>query len=464
LTKPLTAAAVAKYRPGPSRRIIRDGGARSLYLVVTENGAKSWMMRFRRPDGKPAKIVLGPVDMSGRELDGAPEVGMPLTLSAARALAADIHRQRAQGKDVIGDYKTARHRQRAKLQERNGNTFTQAARDYLAHHRLRKNGQRPRRWRESARLLGLDYADETSAEGEIIRGGLAEKWGDRDVRDLDDHDIWSVVQDAKERGIPGLEVRNKNRSEARAGHLFSALSSLFGWLRRERRVTANPCREMDRPAASAERDRYLDKNEIRYFWKANESVGEPFGAIFKLLLLSGQRLNEVAGMRWSELSDDRAIWNLPGKRTKNGYAHTVPLPTTARQLIAAAPRKKGADLVFTTTGTTPVSGWSRVKRRLDAAMLALAKSEKGTIELWRLHDLRRTAVTGMVELGVPPHVVELVVNHVSGTRGGVAGIYNKSEMLPERKAALERWAAHVSGLVGGTGDNVVTLHPRGGAA
>jgi integrase len=312
------------------------------------------------------------------------------------------------------------------------------------------------------RLLGLNYADETSAGGETIKGGLVDKWGDRAVRDIDDHDIWSIVQDAKERGIPGLEARNKNRSEARAGHLFSALSSMFGWLRRERRVTANPCREMDRPAASAKRDRYLDKHEIRYFWKATESVGEPFGTIFKLLLLSGQRLNEVAGMRWSELSDeDGAIWNLPGKRTKNGLAHTVPLPTAARELIAAAPRKKGADLVFTTTGTTPVSGWSRVKRRLDAAVLALAKERgKATVPPWRLHDLRRTAVTSMGELGIAPHVIELVVNHVSGHRAGIAGTYNKSELLPERKAALERWAAHVKGLVNGTADNVVSLHPR----
>jgi integrase len=111
--------------------------------------------------------------------------------------------------------------------------------------------------------------------------------------------------------------------------------------------------------------------------------------------------------------------------------------------------------MFTTTGSTPISGWSKTKRRLDATMNTTP---------WRLHDLRRTAVTGMAELGIRPDVIELTVNHISGHRGGIAGVYNRSELLPERKVALERWAAHVSGLVSGTADNVIALQPRGGAA
>jgi hypothetical protein len=134
------------------------------------------------------------------------------------------------------------------------------------------------------------------------------------------------------------------------------------------------------------------------------------------------------------------------------------LPPPARVLIPDGKH----DLVYTTTGTTPVSGWSRAKRRLDAAMLKAARQERvdATIEPWRLHDLRRTAVTGMVELGVLPHVVEAVVNHISGSRAGVAGVYNKAELLPERKAALERWAAHVLGLLSEQPDNVVAMRSR----
>jgi integrase len=147
-------------------------------------------------------------------------------------------------------------------------------------------------------------------------------------------------------------------------------------------------------------------------------------------------------------------------RTKNRRAHVVPLAPAAQAIVAAAPRVEGCRFVFSTTGRTPVSGWSKVKRRLDAAMVVAARAERGpdaTVPPWRLHDLRRTAVTGMAELGIAPHVIEMAVNHVSGHRGGVAGVYNKSELLPERRAALERWAAHVAGLVEGKQANVADL-------
>jgi integrase len=210
----------------------------------------------------------------------------------------------------------------------------------------------------------------------------------------------------------------------------------------------------------------LSQDEIRWFWQATEAADaprvlgapKPFKALLRLLLLTGQRLDEVAGMTREELRDDGS-WHLPSARTKNKRAHVVPLSPLACDLIASM-GDEDTGLVFTTNGRTPVSGWSRMKRRLDAAMLELAKQERGgkvTIPPWRLHDLRRTAVTNIVELGVPPHVVELVVNHISGHKAGVAGVYNKSEMLPERKAALERWAAHLEGLVSGRSAPVTQL-------
>jgi integrase len=168
-------------------------------------------------------------------------------------------------------------------------------------------------------------------------------------------------------------------------------------------------------------------------------------------------------MTRDELHDDGA-WHLPGSRTKNGRAHVVPLSPLARELTASV-KAKPSPFIFTTTGTTPVSGWSRLKRRLDAAMLITAIEERGAnvvIPAWRLHDLRRTTITGMVELGVAPHVVELVVNHVSGTRAGVAGTYNRSELLPERRAALERWALHVEGIVTRSAARVMPLRAERG--
>jgi integrase len=153
------------------------------------------------------------------------------------------------------------------------------------------------------------------------------------------------------------------------------------------------------------------------------------------------------------LSADGAIWTLLGSRTKNHRTHVVPLPPLAREIIASVPQIEGNRFVFSTDGRRPITGWSRTKDKLDAAM-------GGNVPPWRLHDLRRSAVTGMAELGIRPDVIELCVNHVSGSRAGIAGTYNRSELLTERREALERWSAHIAGLVSGeTSDKVVAM-PR----
>lgn len=444
----LTDRAVLNYKPGAKRRRIRDPLAKSLFLVIEPSGVKSWQMRFRRPTGQIGKLTLGRADASGRELKDDPEIGQPLTLAAARQLAAKVHRERELGRDPIAEHKARKHRQRAELVHHSNNTFALAARAYVEEYAKLKQ----RRWPETARLLGIQPNSPTP-----IAGGLAERWGQKPVGEIDSQEIWCAVDEARRLSVPGLTARNKGLSEARARALHAALSALFTWLQRHRRVTSNPCAGLHRPAAPRPRQRTLSSDEIRLFWGACDVVGEPFGAILKLLLLTGARLNEVAGMRRSELRTDGA-WQLPGTRTKNSRPHKVLLPPPALALIPVGAQ----DLVFTTTGTTPPSGWSRAKRRLDAAMLAAARNRArdASIAPWRLHDLRRTAVTGMAELGVRPDVIELCVNHVSGSRGGIAGVYNQSELLPERKAALERWSAHVAGLVSGGMSNVFALHHR----
>jgi len=143
----------------------------------------------------------------------------------------------------------------------------------------------------------------------------------------------------------------------------------------------------------------------------------------------------------SEIKGD--MWTIPKTRTKNKREHDVPLPALALNLI---PEGEG-DLVFTTTGNTPVGIGSKVKRRLKKSM--------GTKVHWQPHDLRRTAATGMADIGVAPHIIEAVLNHISGARGGVAGIYNRSKYIPEKRAALERWANHIERLVEGRGQTKV---------
>ena len=448
MVKTLTDAASRKFAPGKERRRIRDGGARSLFLVIEPSGHKAWQMRFRTPTGRIGKITLGPFDQSGRELKDDPQIGQPLSLRAARQLAASVHRERALGHDPVAEHKARRHRRRSEVEDRAANTFGSCVRAYVDEHARPQT----RNWEGTALLLGLRYIDGKPTE---TRNGLVARWQAKPVREIDSHLVWGVIDEARRLGIPGIRARNHKKSEARARALFVALSSFFGWLKRERRVEGNPCSNLARPTGAKARDRVLSADEIRWFWAACELVdaprvpgaARPFAPLLRLLLLTGARLNEVADMKRDELHDD-GTWHLLGTRTKNGRAHIVPLAPLARDLIASVQGK--SNRVFTTTGRSPVSGWSRTKKRLDAAMLAIAKKERGsgtTLPAWRLHDLRRTAITNMVEFGVAPHVVELVVNHVSGARAGVAGVYNRSEMLGERRDALKRWARFIELLI-----------------
>jgi integrase len=175
-----------------------------------------------------------------------------------------------------------------------------------------------------------------------------------------------------------------------------------------------------------------------------------FAPVIKVLLLTGQRRAEVAGISWTELHEldgDTAYWEIPGNRTKNKQRHIVPLTPAVRSLIQGMPRI-GA-LVFTTTGTTPVSGFGKVKTRLDASLDKLSVECGGDpIKPWTLHDLRRTMVTTMNEkLEVAPHIVEAIVNHVSGiAKSGVAGVYNRALYLEGRRSALAKWAGYLSAL------------------
>lgn len=459
MAKMLTAKAVERYKKKSKRREIRDSGCAGLYLIIQPSGVKSWAMRFRRPNGKPAKLTLGTVDLSGKEIEGEPVIGTPLSLASARVLAGMVHRERARERDVVADRKAEKHKQKVRIAEDAENNFAAMARLYLTDHAKPKL----RQWRELARVLGFTYTDE--GEFELVSKGISANWSNRPIASITQHDISPVVDDAKRQGIPGTRLKIKGKSESRGRAVHATLASLFKYLRDENKVATNPVRELNWPEPPEKRERVLNPDEVRWFWKACdaadapriESEPKPYAPVLRLLLLSGQRLNEVAGMRRSEMQGDE--WHLPKERTKNKRTHIVPLPQQARDLIPAG----DGNLVFTTTGTTPVSGWGKVKQRLDEKMLELAREEKGQkfeIPHWTLHDLRRTAVTGMRSIGISTDVVEATVNHVSGFRAGVAGTYDRYALLPERKVALERWAAHVLGLVSGRAANVVPIRQR----
>jgi integrase len=176
------------------------------------------------------------------------------------------------------------------------------------------------------------------------------------------------------------------------------------------------------------------------------------------MLLTAQREIEVAGMRWSEIHDDD-VWEIPGSRSKNGKPHTVHLSALALEILEAVPKIKSQDLLFSGNGKTPVSGFSSGKTRLDRHMLRALQEvhEDAQLSPWVLHDLRRTATTGMARLGIAPHVADRVLNHQAGTIRGVAAVYNRFEYIDERKAALDAWGRFVEGLIGREPQNVVPI-------
>jgi integrase len=224
----------------------------------------------------------------------------------------------------------------------------------------------------------------------------------------------------------------------------------YSWARKRGSVAENPFADLPAPAAAVARDRVLSDSEVAAIWTAAGSLSYPFGPLFKLLLLTGQRRDEVAGMRWAEFSADLAVWTIPKERAKNRRAHVVHLAPAAQAILATVPKFQisidgkpaVSEFVFTTTGKTRISGFSRPKARLEEKANEVMEE---TLPEWHLHDFRRTMVTWLAGAGVPPHVCDRLLNHVTGSIQGVAAVYQRQEFLPERKAALERWAGRVAG-------------------
>jgi integrase len=235
--------------------------------------------------------------------------------------------------------------------------------------------------------------------------------------------------------------------------VFAYASVLFGWAAKRGDIPANPLAQMAKPEAPKSRDRVLADDELAAVWKSTSGLNKPFGSFFRLLIATGQRRSEVAGMGWAELNRDAKEWTVPADRAKNGVAHLVPLNDLAvAELDRLACVPDGAEeptwpkggLVLSTTGKTPISGITKAKATLDAA-IADAREGKA-LSHWRIHDLRRTLATGFQKLGVRFEVTEAVLNHVSGARGGVAGVYQRHHWKDEKRSALDAWARHVEGL------------------
>jgi integrase len=187
----------------------------------------------------------------------------------------------------------------------------------------------------------------------------------------------------------------------------------------------------------------------------------PWGPFYRLALLTLQRRDEVAGMRWGEISGDLSTWRIPAARMKSGRPHDVHLAEPARAVLRTLPRIEGRDLIFSTTGTTPISGFSRAKVALDAAMTRVhgetdAKVGRKILAPWRLHDLRRTGVSTLARLGFDCIVADKLLAHQPVKLRGVAAVYQRHDFAKEQAAALDTWAAHVIQR-GAAASNVIPL-------
>lgn len=228
-------------------------------------------------------------------------------------------------------------------------------------------------------------------------------------------------------------------SPAMANKCHAVVSVVFSWAIATGRLDCgNPAKGL-RKRAVPSRERTLSEAEMKQVWTASMKLGD-YGRIVRLLLLTGQRRDEIGALRWSEISIERRELSLPGLRTKNRRAHVVPLAPLA---LAQLPDRRGeCDHLFGRFQGRSFSGWSKCKARLDKAL-------GDGMQEWRLHDLRRTFVTQCSELGVAePHILEACVNHISGHRAGVAGVYNRATYSAAKRIALERWADEVARIVG----------------
>jgi integrase len=242
-------------------------------------------------------------------------------------------------------------------------------------------------------------------------------------------------------------------------------------------IEVDPSAGVPAPAKPKARDRVLTDEELKALWRAASEMSWPWENIFKLLAITGQRREEVAGMRWRELDLDAGEWTIAKERCKNGKAHMVTLHPAAVALLdplgeAMAARVVRArawanapdEIVFTTTGRTAVSGFSNAKERLDARMQEILG---GKFQEWHTHDLRRTAASGMAALGFLPHVIERVLNHVSGAQGGLVSVYQRHEYREERKRAIVAWGDKVMQLVSeekAAPSNIIQLRRAGSKA
>ncbi|MEL5849894.1 MAG: integrase arm-type DNA-binding domain-containing protein [Candidatus Igneacidithiobacillus chanchocoensis] len=388
----LTDAAVERIKPPKAGQQDHfDAGFPGLALRVSHGGRKSWTM-FYRVAGRQRRLTLG--------------VYPGTSLAEAREAWRKLQKDLEAGRDP----------QAGRARPAPSTLFSDVATEWL-----RRDQQSNKSHDEVERIVNRE---------------LVPAWGTRQIKTIDRRDVLDLVDEIVDRGSPTMARRT-----------LAYVHRLFRWAVGRGIVASNPAANLPKPGAEVRRDRVLSDKELKAIWGAADALGVPFGPAIKLLILTGCRREEIGALRWSEITDNTI--HLAGDRTKNREKHLIPLSKPSQAILEGVPRIKDVDLVFSTTGETPVSGWSRAKGQLDSL-----SGVKG----WRIHDLRRTVATGLQRLGIRLEVIEAVLGHIGGSRSGVVGVYQRHAFDDEKRAALVAWGRHVEQVAeGGKGARVIPM-------
>jgi len=382
----LTKSAIDAIPTPKSDVVYWDVGCPGFGVKVTPKGRKVFIVLYRTAGAgsKLRKYTIGPY---GR-----------VTLHQARVAAQKVFAAKLEGRDPAAEKRAARRRIVADRVEDLLETFIAQ--------RLSQN----RSGGEIARLL---------------RREIGRTWAGRSIHEISKRDVVEVVTAIEQRGAP-----------VAANKTLKSIKTFLRWCVGRAVLDQSPAEGVPLPSKEVARDRVLDDNELAQVIRAARKVGGTYGGIVELLALTGQRREEVARLQREELDLMQRIWTIPKSRTKNAKTHVVHLSEQSMAVLKRTDQR--GPYVFSLLGTQPFQDFSRAKRRLDRL---------SGITGWRLHDLRRTCVSGMARLGIAPHVADKILNHQSGTISGVAAVYQRHEFLAERRAALNLWGAHVAELI-----------------
>jgi integrase len=382
----LTKSAIDALPTSKSDVVYWDAGCPGFGVKVTPKGRKVFIVLYRTAGAgsKLRKYTIGPY---GR-----------VTLHQARVAAQRVFAAKLEGRDPAAEKREAKRR-----------VVTDRVEDLLEMFIAQRLSQN-RSGGEISRLL---------------RREVGKPWADRSIHETTKRDVVEVVTAIEQRGAP-----------VAANKTLKSIKTFLRWCVGRAVLDQSPAEGVPLPSKEVARDRVLDDDELARVILAARQIGGPYACIVEFLALTGQRREEVARLQWEELDLARRIWIIPKSRTKNAKAHVVHLSGEALAVVKRTDQR--GPLVFSLLGIKPFQEFSRAKRVLD---------QLSGVTGWRVHDLRRTCVSGMARLGVTPHVADKILNHQTGTISGVAAVYQRHEFLAERRAALDLWGAHVSQLL-----------------